>query len=167
MRVENVDLGIPNAVLVQFQNAQAIRDSFFPAGGVVPRVSFEVTPLTLSVTATQVDLEVEGQRLTYRFGAREAVRMVWPNEQGTSGALVRFHPQNPVPGAETTLQRSGDWAWLRLLDSASIRRGSASDRFEVTFTLGDMNASFEVRASSALNPFTLSDLRQFRCPAQL
>jgi type VI secretion system protein ImpL len=46
--------------------------------------------------------------------------------------------------------------------------GSAQpDRFRVAFVGGGGTATFELTANSVRNPFTLTALRSFRCPAKL
>jgi type VI protein secretion system component VasK len=41
------------------------------------------------------------------------------------------------------------------------------DRTQVTFTLHDHSATFDLRTGSALNPLTLPALRDFHCPEGL
>ena len=160
-RVDNVDLNIPPATLAQFQRAAAIRDALF-ASGKTPQVKFEIAPVSLDSEATQVLLEIDGQTLTYNHGPTRPVQMQWPGS-GAGQARVTFTPQQPG----STVSEDGPWAFFRLLDKASVSRGSLSDRFSVTFNAGGRSARFDVRANSVNNPFTMRELEQFRCPASL
>jgi type VI secretion system protein ImpL len=161
-RVDNVDLGLSAGALAQFQRADKIRNAFFPTGGSVPQVAFELTPQTLSAEATQVLLEVDGQTMTYAHGPARAQPMQWPG-QGAGQARVVFTPQQ----SGSTLSATGPWALFRLLDAAVVQRAAASDRFTVTFTAGGRSAAFEVRAGSVINPFALPELKAFQCPGSL
>ena len=163
-KVDNLDLGIPQAALGQFQIAAGIRDSMFPNGGAKPGVNFEMVPVTLDATSTQVLLELGGQNLSYDHGPPRGVRMQWP---GTGGSSVRVSFQPQVPGEQTTLQQDGVWSWFRLLDQAQLRPVGGPDRFNVTFATGKRTATFEIRADSVINPFASNQLSQFRCPSAL
>lgn len=162
-RVDNVDLGISPGVLVQFQRAAAIRDAFF-AGGAAPSVRFEMIPVSLDADATQVLVEIDGQAITYSHGPPRGLQMSWPG-QGASQARVSFSPT--IPGGVSSVSHIGPWAFFRLLDQSQVSGGGLSDRFTVTFNVGGRTATFELRANSVMNPFTLPELRQFRCPGSL
>ncbi len=164
-RVDNVDLGIPRAVLIEFERAAEIRDSLFGAGGSMPAVNFEIAPVDLDASSTQVLLEIEGQTVTYNHGPPRPVRLRWPGTNGPQQVRITFSP--PVAGTPTTIKRDGPWAWFRLLDEAQVTRSSLTDRFNVTFEVGGRSATFELRANSVNNPFSLTSLEQFRCPGSL
>jgi type VI secretion system protein ImpL len=78
---------------------------------------------------------------------------------------ITFSP--PIAGTPTTIKRDGPWAWFRLLDEAQVTQSSLTDRFNVTFEVGGRSATFELRANSVNNPFSLTSLEQFRCPGSL
>ncbi|WP_119459021.1 type VI secretion system membrane subunit TssM [Rhodospirillaceae bacterium SYSU D60014] len=164
-QVDNVDLGISSAVLAQFQRAAAIRDSFFPAGSSTPSVHFTILPVSLDASATQVLIELEGQTVSYNHGPPRPVEMQWPGTGAAKQVRVAFSP--PVAGQMSNLTKDGPWSWFRLLDEASVSGGARGDQFTVTFTVGGRSATFELRASSVMNPFTLKELEAFRCPGSL
>ena len=164
-RVDNVDLGISLSVLAEFEKAAEIRDSLFAGGGSMPAVSFEIVPVDLDASSTQVLLEIEGQTVTYNHGPPRPVRLRWPGSSGPQQVRVTFSP--PVAGTPMTIKKDGPWAWFRLLDEAQVTRSSLSDRFNVTFQVGGRSATFELRANSVNNPFSLTSLERFRCPGSL
>ena len=47
---------------------------------------------------------------------------------------------------------------------ARCKQAGSSDRYTLTFHVGDREASFEIRAGSVLNPFAPGMLHDFRCP---
>ena len=162
-KVNNTDLGISNAVLAQFQRAAEIRDSFFLAPG-LPSVTFDMTPVALDPKAEQVIVEIEGQPITYAHGPPQVTPLTWPGKAG-GRTRVSFSPE--LPGIENVTNREGPWAWFRLLDAAEVRRTNVSDRSRVIFNIGGRIAVFQLRAGSALNPFTLPALGGFRCPKSM
>jgi type VI secretion system protein ImpL len=157
----NADLGISDGVLAQFERAADIRDSFFL--GAQPKVNFELKPVELDPNATSVLLEIEGQQLEYAHGPIQPQGMGWPG----AGGRVRVAFQPAQSGVDNSVSREGPWAFFRLLDAAHIQRSNLTDRFNVTFTAGGRYATFELRAGSVLNPFSLPALRSFRCPSSL
>ena len=154
------ELGIPPAVLADFQRAAVIRDAFFPDGGQQPRVSFKVTPATLDPKATGVLFATAGQELEYRHGPQWPGAFQWPDQDPSGVSKVVFEVPDGTPA---TVMKTGAWSLFHLLDDGTVTL-EGDDRFKVTFQAGGHAVSFEVRSNSALNPFILSDLRRFRCP---
>jgi type VI secretion system protein ImpL len=54
-----------------------------------------------------------------------------------------------------------------MLDAGRIMASDQPDRFDVTFQVGSRAATFGLRANTVVNPFTLPELGQFRCPPSL
>jgi type VI secretion system protein ImpL len=153
-------LSISTGALEQFRMASRIRDALF-ASGSTPSARFEIVPIALDASATQVLLEVDGQVVTYNHGPQVPVQMQWPGA-GPRQARLSFQPQS----ADSTIVKDGAWAFFRLIDQgvpASMER----DRFQVTFNAGGHSATFEIRAGSVFNPFTLPELHKFRCPGRI
>ena len=55
----------------------------------------------------------------------------------------------------------------RLLDAAEVRRTNVADQTRVVFNVGGRIAVFQMRAGSAINPFSSKAVRRFRCPGSL
>ncbi|SHN13154.1 type VI secretion system membrane subunit TssM [Roseibium suaedae] len=163
-RVNGVDIGISSAVISQFQKAREIRDSFFLAPG-QPSVTFDIKPVALDPNVEQVVVEIDGQPVTYAHGPPEVTPLVWPGQGGGGRTRVTVSPART--DLNNTIQREGPWAWFRLLDTAEVRRTNVSDRNRVIFNLGGRIAIFQLRAGSALNPFTITALNNFSCPSSL
>ena len=53
---------------------------------------------------------------------------------------------------------------FRLFSRGKVRPGASADLYTLTFQLGDREAVFEIRASSAVNPLASGVLQDFRCP---
>lgn len=162
-RVNGVDIGISNAVIAQFQKASEIRDSFFLAPG-LPSITFDIKPVALDPNVEQAVVEIEGQPVTYAHGPPQVTSLTWP---GPSRGRTRVAFLPARSDVKNTIQREGPWAWFRLLDTAEVQRTNVSDRNRVIFNLGGRIATFQLRAGSALNPFTISALDGFSCPSSL
>ena len=160
-KLNNVDLGISDSTLAQFEKAARIRDAFFPQGGVQPSVGLEIEPVDLSPDAASVLLAINDQTVAYDHGPVKSVAMRWPGT-GANQVRVSFTGVNGTPTGGITLD--GPWALFRLVDQSRIAGASASDRFRFTVTAGGSSATFEIRTASVLNPFTLPQLRDFQCP---
>ncbi len=163
-RVDNADLGLSQEALEQFERAAAIGDGFF-RGAAAPQVSFELVPVGLDASATEVAVEMGDQRLTYSHGPLLPTRLQWPPAGAPAQATLSFSPS--LPGKNSALIKDGPWSFFRLLEEASITPGSVPDRFTAAFSVGGRTATFELRAASVHNPFDLGDLRRFRCPSSL
>lgn len=162
-RVNNTDLGISENVLVQFQRAAEIRDSFFIGPG-LPTISFEITPDNLSEKVLRSLLEVNGQQVIYEHGAPQTTTLIWPN---TRSGRTRLSYTTKDSSRKNNVDFIGPWAWFRMLDTAQIGPIVSTGEDRVIFNLGGRQASYRLRAGSSLNPFRLRALREFRCPTSL
>jgi type VI secretion system protein ImpL len=148
--------------LAQFQRAAAIGELFFAGGGAQPSVRFDITPETLDASAKQVTLELGGQSIVYAHGPQRATSVAWPGATGMDSARLVFEPA-PSSGPPV-VSATGPWALFRLFDQGTLQQGGSSERYTLTFHVGDRTASFEIRAGSVLNPFAPGMLHDFRCP---
>jgi type VI secretion system protein ImpL len=153
-------VGESSASLDAFERAATIRDAFFN-GGTAPLLNFDVTPVALDAVSTTVLLANGEQEVTYNHGPVRPYTISWPNSTGPRQARLSFQPSD----AGSTLTRTGPWALFRLIDAGT--KQVTQDRIQVTFTLHDHSARFDLHTGSALNPLTLPALREFRCPEGL
>lgn len=151
---------ISDAALSQFQLADTIKNIFFRMGKQAPAVSFKLNPISMSPDITIFILDVDGQKLTYDHGPVRPVSMKWPGPNDSGQVSIQLLP--PLPD-NSGLSKVGPWALFRLFDAAQISKTSDPTLFIMTFKIQKREAKFELRASSAVNPFQLSDLRAFRC----
>ncbi len=149
--------------LAEFQRAAAIGDLFFASGGAQPTVRFDVIPESLDSGAKQVTLELGNQVISYAHGPQRATSVTWPGADRMDSARLVFDP--PPSGGTPVLSASGPWALFRLFDQGTLAQAGSSDRYTLTFRLGNRSATFLIRAGSVLNPFAPGMLRDFRCPS--
>ncbi len=150
--------GIPRARLAALQFTTEIKDAFFERGQTRPSVSFQLRLRSMDQALERVVLNVDGQNLTYTPATTTPTPVLWPGP-GTEGfARLQLFPAGRSP-VDLTLQ--GPWALFQLIDEGRlIARGSS--QFDLNFTIDGYAVSFELRASSANNPFRLN-LENFRC----
>lgn len=150
---------------MQFQRASEIRDALFPDGGNQILVKFQLVPTTLDPGLAEVTVDVGGQRDSYAHGPVEPMALQWPGPKGET--LVRVTLVPAAGGAAKVIEEHGPWSLLRLLDNATLTPSGQPDKFSIAFGAAAGHAVFDLDASSVRNPFTLSSLRAFRCPAKL
>jgi type VI secretion system protein ImpL len=152
---------VSDSALAHMEAASRVRESFFAGGSGSPLVNFEIRPVKLDKSASQVIFELGGQKLTYRHGPTRSASMQWPAPDGSNRARLAFTAISA--GRTVNLSAEGPWALFRLLDQGSVSQDSAADRFRVIFDVQGMSAEFELRASSVANPFQSSAIERFSC----
>lgn len=150
--------------LIQFQRAQAIRDTFFRNGGKTPSLRLDFKPIEMDASITQFILDVDGQIVKYAHGPTIPMSVTWP---GTAGRSLVNIQVSPATGDQSGQRFEGPWALFRLFDRAQMEGLGQPERFRVTFNVDGRKATFEVTTSSVQNPFKMSDLSNFSCPSKL
>ncbi|MFO3721677.1 type VI secretion system membrane subunit TssM [Pseudomonas sp. HLMP] len=159
-------LGISSNVLHTFQRAAAIRDAFFRSGGGLrPGVRFELKPVAMDASITQFLLDLDGQQVSYDHGPSRPVALQWPNPN--SIGVVRLSISPPLANGRSGMTLEGPWAWFRLLDQSDLVAGGSPERFNLRLRVDGASVSYELRASSAFNPFRSRVLSGFSLPERL
>jgi type VI secretion system protein ImpL len=162
--VEGGPLGNDSGTLPQFQRAQAIRETLFPAGG-MPSLRLQFKPVEMDASLKQFILDVDGQIVRYDHGPQIPSSVQWPGPRGTSQVRVQVVP--PGAGGTFGMVHEGPWALLRLFERVKVDPTNVPERFRATFDVDGRKAVFEVTASSVRNPFRLRELNDFSCPMGL
>ncbi|MES9947172.1 MAG: type VI secretion system membrane subunit TssM [Candidatus Thiodiazotropha sp.] len=161
----NRALGIPTGTLRQFQRAAVIRDAFFSGSAQAPKINFEIKPLSMDTTITQITLLLNQQRVRYNHGPARWNRMTWPDDSGVSDTKILLAP--PAGNKPSGLTEDGPWGWFRIIDQAKTEATDSPETIKVEFDVGGRKSRFMMRASGALNPFKLREMADFRCPNRL
>ncbi len=159
---DNQSIGISASTLKQFQNASKIKEIFFPSGGSLPQIQFQLKPIYLDANASKFWLNMEGQQTTYRHGPTRSMPFQWP---GNQAGLVRYGFET-LDGRQLSRSEEGAWAWFRLLDKMKITK-AANNKFQVAFSLEGLEARYELIANSVINPFVAEELTGFKCPSRI
>jgi type VI secretion system protein ImpL len=150
-------------VLLQFERADAIKNTYFRGGGSTPSVAFDLRPLDMDASITRFTLDLDGQLVSYAHGPPPRSALQWPAPNPKGEVRIEMAP----PVGESLAREPGPWAWFRLLDRADVTPTDRAEVFTVDFTLGGRTAHYELIARSANNPFEFPDLQLFECPEQL
>jgi type VI secretion system protein ImpL len=160
-RLQAVEGVTPRVDVANFQRASVIRDVFF-AGGPQPTVRFEIQPVAMDPGAQSALLDLDGVTISYSHGPSRPTLVTWPGTNRMNNVRLVF---TPAPaGGEGAINASGPWALFRLFARAQVAPGRVPEEFTLTFTLGERQVSYVVRAGSVFNPFSLRELSEFRCP---
>ena len=70
-------IGSSNGALAPFEQARRLRDGLF-AGGTVARAGFTLKPAGLDARAGRVELDLDGQKVSYAHGPVQPTHIDWP-----------------------------------------------------------------------------------------
>ena len=161
---EGRTIGLSRESLNTFENADLIKNTFFPGGDKVPKVTFSMKPIYLDANIISFLLEIDGQQLSYRHGPMRSTNLQWPGPDGSSRVRMSFEASS---GSHVSRTKEGPWGLFRVLDESEVIKSSLSDRYKVTFEISGHRAQYELQAGSVVNPFRLSALERFNCPKRL
>ena len=150
--------------LLQFQRAQAIREAFFRDGGRQFGTRLEFRLLELDTAAGEFTLDVDGQVLRFRPGAKAPQSLQWPGPGESGRVHLQLAPAGGGAGPGHVFE--GPWALFHLLDRVRVEPGASPDRAQLVFDVEGHKARFEVKSASPLNPVLRRDLEQFQCPTR-
>lgn len=147
--------------LRQFQRAAAIRDAFFP--GRSPTVALEVTVNQIAAhdRIKQSVLVVDDQPIQMRKAGNTPVTITWPGGGGNTS--LQLLPE--LNNRESQIMFQGPWAFLQFLREGNPNQ--VGDVMQVSYVVGGRNITYEIRVNSLVNPFNMSELREFKCPTGL
>jgi type VI secretion system protein ImpL len=157
--VNNMDLGISQEVLNEFQRAAAIRDKFFGLGGKQASLRFDIRPISADASLTRVVLDIDGQQLAFAPKVPQGA-MTFQIPSGKGVNAVRF---DVAPASTTELKTEGPWAFFRMLDRGVVEQQPQGERFKLTFDLDNRKMIYDLTANSVNNPFKRDAMEQFRC----
>jgi type VI secretion system protein ImpL len=158
---EKSPIHISREALVAMQRAAVIREAFFSARDKSPSIGFSLKPITMDIGINDFSLDLDGQTVRFDHSATRAKALQWPGPRAAGTVSLRVMPPKAQGSAGKTID--GPWAWFRLLDDSTVTRRSA-DHLDITFDVDGRKIEYELRASSALNPFKLTELERFQCP---
>jgi type VI secretion system protein ImpL len=134
---------------------------FFAGGGRQPSLRFDLAPQAGDLGFTKVVLDVDGQQVVYTSGTpARPVPITLPSGKG--GGIVQFEATPPL---RAELRTEGPWAWFRMLDKGVLQPGAQGERYLLGFDLDGRKMSYQLTASSVINPFRRESLEGFRCPS--
>ncbi|WP_062790966.1 ImcF-related family protein [Aquitalea pelogenes] len=171
--VQEGDQWLPSPTL---QNAAPFDADFLNAVNALSRLSsllyaegdaayqFELRPVAMPGLA-ETTLMIDGQALKY-FNQHEAwVAMHWPQTGQPGGTYLQW--LSLATGTRQTLEFSGRWAFVRLLEKARVVQLDKA-RFQLDFALPDgLTARYILRTTAGEGPLALLKLLQFKLPSRV
>lgn len=111
------------------------------------------------------ELIIDKQKLHYFNQMPTWQRFSWPGDGYSPYAQLSFTSDDA--GLKLYDYYSGDWAWIRLLESAFIKQIDSS-RYQLVWKVGpERNLKYILRTQSGEGPLTLLKLKQFVLPKQV
>jgi type VI secretion system protein ImpL len=155
--LEGNSLAITDKGMNGLKQASWIRKAFFPNGSATAQNKFTLKPRVLDSGVGRFELRLADERFVYTHGPKISKKAQWiAGETSTAGLFFEdlnrsVHQKN----------YDGEWAWLRLLDTAKLQRKRGA-LYHATFQLGSRKAQYELRGQHSLNAFNLPLLRGYR-----
>ncbi len=153
--------------LEPFEQAQAVRDVFFGEPGqkqMAWKTSFKVAELDPSITS--LTISIDGQTLLYQHGPVVPFVINWPRPRGGAEAEITANPR--IRPETSTLNASGPWALMRLLQKGHVTETATRGRTRVAFDFDQRRTVLDITATSSVaNPLTSDVLKTFRCPSSM
>ncbi len=157
-------LPISSYNIEQLQLIYYVQQAYF-ANSKQVSVAFSIRPLDLSQSAGSATLDVGGQTISYAHGPIQATDAVWPAENPTQMASVSIYT---LTGAQQSINTSGDWAWLKLLDKAIIKHTYSASTIQASFTINGHSISYELEMKgNKYNAFDINKIHRLRLPKTL
>ena len=155
-------IGLSSEALRQFQRADDIRRAWFSEGEAAA-INFRATPEKLHSNVRLFTMEIGENRISYSHGPRIEKSLNWiAGESGRSRIVFE-----DLGERVSNDQYDGDWSLLRMIDDAQLHSTVNKSEKVITFTESGYQAQYRLAASTNVNPFDLSLLRNFRCPQSL
>jgi type VI secretion system protein ImpL len=116
----------------------------------------------------QINLTVDGTEIIYRMGQPRWGDLSWPGHGGPTGAYIELQTRHETL---RPVRFDGRWGWFRLLDEATIMQETPT-AYKVQWhpPMGidrRITLKYQLRASSAHNPFGKPDFFQLSIPQTL
>ncbi|KIG13332.1 IcmF-related protein [Enhygromyxa salina] len=104
----------------------------FPPGSATPKFEFEIQ-IDGTPGVSEISLEVDGQKVTYRNGPQSWKPMTWPGTEGAPGASIKAKGL----GKTGDVLRKGDWGFWHLLEEATVSGAAGQQVYSIKWDLSD------------------------------
>lgn len=163
-RVDGRTIGITSASVAQLQRGNLISDVFFKANPEQPSFSFQSRPSKMLKNVSRFVLDMGGKKSEYSHGPKFWTPHSWPGGVDAQRVSIYFEK---LDSEVLTQDYEGAWAWFKLLDKSRLTSTHQSNKYSVIYSMADSEINYDLKASSAVNPFTSGLLSKFRCPEVL
>ncbi|WP_447770350.1 type VI secretion system membrane subunit TssM [Aeromonas veronii] len=156
----SVDEVISGAQLATVEQAEQVREAFFPVGQEAAHFDFELSPLTMSDRIASFTLNLDGVTLDYRHGPIRPAEFEWPGKAlgGEVRATVTL-----LDGRTIIRKTEGPWAWFRLLDEALLIPTQDPETRQMLLDFEGEEVRLQLRVGRVGAPFDRQVFNRFKC----
>ncbi|WP_052767928.1 type VI secretion system membrane subunit TssM [Enterobacter cloacae] len=160
------DIDTGNAhILAFFEQVADIRDAFFQGeNGRKLALAFDVSVRHLDSSITQLNMNFDGQPVSYAHWPVSSVSVVWPKSRAVSKTSMNATPR--VTTGTSSMMFSGPWSLFRWLDNASDITSTDNDDLIFRYFLDSRRADIEVSGLTFKDQLVVDMLKGFRCPGE-
>jgi type VI secretion system protein ImpL len=158
--LDNRGLRISSNTLRQLQHAEKIRTAFFSQGSSAA-VGFKIRPSKLAGSVQRVELTLGDKHMFYSHGPVSERHFKWHGGEDTRGGITFKDLKTET---EHSINFDGDWAWFRLLDTATMERTRDAGARQVTLSENGRFFVFNLISKNMINPFESGFLSSYQCP---
>ena len=143
-----------------------IRQAFFDEDAKRVAINFQLEPYELGNNLLAANLQIGSEWLSYEHGPIKEQNFIWPlsTSSQTTGLII----EDLTNERQKLMQFKGPWSLFRLFDQFQMIpvRGSRVLKMQLPRPTS-VKLSYELTASSSVNPFTKNLLKDFRLPPRL
>lgn len=162
--IKQKDSTISSGTLSSIRQAERVREAFFDRGREFG-FTYQLTGVDVDDRIGQLVIESgNDQRVRFKHGPPVPLSLTWPDS--AQGLTISFTRRD---GSKTRQVIEGPWAIFRAVSAgrAASDADSASTTPLVTFSDGEVNATFRINSDSRINPFLPGLLDNYRCRDRL
>lgn len=157
--VDGLSLGFKRDYLTQLQRADDIRKAMFNKRHEA-FAELQLQPVYLDANISRFDLNLMGERLSYRHGPQKISKISWPPMLNEDDIAMRFEDYN---GNLVTEEMSGDWSLFRLIERYGKETSPNGLRYRMSFEVDGQRAVYNA-SGRTLSPALLGMLSKYRVP---
>lgn len=144
-------LSFSETTLQLFQQIHTVQEAFFTHNESHPSVPFTLKPAAFEDNVSKITIALGAQQFTFSSNSTPA-SFTWPDKTNTQTAQITLENKN---GQQEVLQKTGTWAWFRLLQECHIVTTDDPKTYQLVFDKSGLSASMTLSFNNTTNPFTL------------
>lgn len=160
--IQGETIPIQRTALDAIIRGSLIQKMFYKKDKTKPLIGFALTPIRLGNHVRRIRFDIDGQTDAVTPAIARTFKASWPGAGNQIASIVL------MTNTETyKINKTGPWAWLRLLQAATIKTTNKLTDFTVTFNLSGNSATFALQADNRINPYLPGLVSDFRIPKNL
>ena len=161
-RVDGQAMHLSPRLLVQLRNYNVIRNTMINKSTNKVHIPFTTKVVDLDSSAIRASINVGNSIMSYYHGPSKIQELQWPPQGGNFEVKIILQDVTDE-GKQHTLAENGQWAIYRLLGNSTLTDVTNSS-FVSNIKVSGRNISMEFTPLTQNNPFTFSELSNFKLP---